>query len=104
MAVRELRKDSLWQSHLVPYSRPPAWRYFPQSDAPPPPLAEAAEAFTKMGAWFKTSFWPPIDAGGENIKTPEITQHLETYLQPDARQLHVGHGLLAGWNVETRED
>jgi hypothetical protein len=45
-----------------------------------------------------------IDAGDERMDTKMITRRLENYLKPDAQQLHVGDGLLAGWSVETRED
>jgi hypothetical protein len=57
-----------------------------------------------MGAWFKASFWPPIDTGAEKMTTPTITRRLESYLKPDPQQLPDSDGLLAGWNVETRED
>jgi hypothetical protein len=56
-----------------------------------------------MSAWFKTSFWPPVDTRAQDVTTSLITQHLENYLKPDPQQLQVGGGLLAGWNVETRE-
>jgi hypothetical protein len=87
----------------VPYSRKPAWRYFPQSDPPPSPLVEVAAAFASMSSWFKTTFWPPIDARKQDMKTTLITQQLENYLKPDAHQPQVSGDLLAGWNVETRE-
>ena len=88
----------------MPYDRSPGWRYFPQSDAPPPPLAEVAAAFRKMGPWFKKSFWPSIDDDGERMNTKKtITPRLENYLKPDAQQLQAEDGLVVGWNVETRE-
>jgi hypothetical protein len=66
-------------------------------------LAEVAAAFSAMSRWFETSFWPPIDAREQDMKTTLITQQLESYLQPDPQHLQVEAGLVAGWNVETRE-
>jgi hypothetical protein len=58
-----------------------------------------------MTDWFQKSFWPPIDAvPAAKMETRRITQRLEDYLKPDVPQLDVGDGLLAGWNVETRQD
>src|SRR5690242_12387131 len=88
----------------MPFSRAPAWRYFPQSDAPPPSLKEVAGAFSAMGDWFETAFWPPIDAGSGKMNTKGITRRLEDYLKPDAQELDLADGLHAGWNVETRDD
>src|SRR4051812_17517713 len=55
-----------------------------------------------MSGWFKTTFWPPIDARDQDMTTTLITQQLENYLKQDV-QVQVGGGLFAGWNVETRE-
>src|SRR4051794_35563961 len=97
-AVRPVRGLAPCQSDRVPYSRAPAWRYFPQSDAPPPQLEDVATAFENLHLWLKESFWQT-----DRLETTTITQHLEEYLKPDAPEIHDEDGLLAGWNVETRE-
>lgn len=88
--------------HHVPYSRPPAWRYFPPTDAPAIPLAQVAAAFIDLGDWFKNDFWKRVDAG-QKIETKDITRQLEAYLPPESPLERLGSGLHAGWNVETRE-
>ena len=87
----------------MPYSRLPAWRYFPQTDAPPSPLAQVAAAMEDLGFWFKDEFWPAIDSTGQRIDTKEITKRLEDYLKPVTDKYEVAPGLHPGWNVETRE-
>lgn len=66
----------------MPYSRPPAWPYFPQTDFPVAPLAEVAEAMFDLSNWFKSDFWAPVDAG-KRIDTKEITRRLEPFCSPE---------------------
>jgi hypothetical protein len=87
---------------MAHYTRPPAWRYFPQTDFPPPPLAQIAEAMASLDGWFKSTFWPAKDAGAA-IETKDITRQLETHLKPDPASQPTLGGLSSGWNVETRE-
>lgn len=86
----------------MPYSRPPAWRYFPPTEMPPAPLADVAAAIVDLTQWFKDDFWKRIDAG-QKIETKEITKKLEAYLLPGTPPVTLDNGLHAGWNVETRE-
>lgn len=87
----------------MPYSRPPAWRYFPPTDAPPPALAEVASGFHNLGGWFKATFWPAV-AAGASINTKLITAELEQFLLPDPSGAMADEALHVGWNVETRDD
>lgn len=86
----------------MPYCRPPAWRYFPPTDAPVTPLAQVAAAFVDLGGWFKDQFWMRVDAG-QKIETREITKQLEPYLLPESPAKSLDSGLHTGWNVESRE-
>lgn len=99
---RPLPRDWACDSSVVPYSRPPAWRYFPPTDSPPTPLAEVAAAFIDLTSWFKEDFWRRVDSG-QKIETKEITKQLEAYLLVASPAVSLDSGLHAGWNVETRD-
>lgn len=86
----------------MPYSRPPAWRYFPPTDRPPEPLLQVASAMSALKSWLEKDFWPAVE-GGEKIQTKKITEKLEAFLLPHPHGIALGDGLHAGWNVETRE-
>jgi hypothetical protein len=86
----------------VAYDRPPAWRYFPPTDAPPQPLQQVADAMVELGEWFKDVFWPDAETSGR-MDTKLITKQLESYLPSAPAGVVIEGGLLRGWNVETRD-
>ena len=86
----------------LPYSRPPARRYFPPADTPHIPLAQVAAALVDLTGWFKNDPWKRIDAG-QKIETKKITKQLEAYLLPESPSVTLDNGLQAGGTVETRE-
>lgn len=85
----------------MPYSRPPAWRYFPPTDPPPHPAADVAAAMLDLTEWFRDEFWPLTESA--RMETKDITKKLEPYLLPGEPRVQLEDGLHAGWNVETRE-